>query len=442
MTVEKIISILLSFTILLQAWAIRRYTGTWIFPGAIMSSFWFLYTAVPLMLLIKQPINVGSVLYILLACFFFSLSSIVFDWQCAFKINSTFRRKKLDSDKFLKFVFYLLATSALVLVCVDGLQRGFIPSLSALDLLDTSNQLLADRYEAGGSISDLAGKVAILFMYTASSLGGLLMGPKSRRIIFTPIFAGQCSATLLIIVDGNKGVAVTVCLFGAAFYGEIAFGERKILDGKLLGELFFFGCFAAAALTFGFLARGVDLSSGVPAVIDSVLGYFTSYALSHLYAFSDWFSFFITGDSVMEYEQAQSTLGFYTLMSIFQLMGDSTEVVHGIYAEYYSAAGMRPGNIYTIFRGLISDFGLIGSLVYMFVVGLVVHLSFYLLLVSVRPYAHVAFFVYSVGFIYTSFIVSLLTWDSPHVSSLLMYLLLCLSALSFTDHNTGHCRHE
>ena len=156
--------------------------------------------------------------------------------------------------------------------------------------------------------------------------------------------------------------------------------------------------------------------------------YIASYSSGHLYAFSDWFShrYFETFSS-NNYEQLSLEGGFYTFMAFFKFFGDSRYVPMGIYDEFFEVPGLLQTNIFTVFRGLISDFGLFGSLIFAAFVGLVSNLVFYVLVSNKNSTIGMVFFIYSVGFLYQTYIVSSLSWLSIPVSFFLTIFILSLN---------------
>jgi hypothetical protein len=56
------------------------------------------------------------------------------------------------------------------------------------------------------------------------------------------------------------------------------------------------------------------------------------------------------------------------------------------------------------------DFGLIGTIIFAFMSGLIAHLFYYFLLKTRRPTISIAVFVFFVGAVYMSYIISILTW--------------------------------
>ena len=137
-----------------------------------------------------------------------------------------------------------------------------------------------------------------------------------------------------------------------------------------------------------------------------------SYAFGHLYAFSDWFTHYVGNPSANRYASESAGYGFYTFMTFFKAFGDTRHVPVGIYDEFFEYKDVLITNIYTIFRGLITDFGLIGTIVYMFVSGYVFHLAEPFLLVRRRPEGSVAMFILAVYYSYATFVISAFIWTT------------------------------
>jgi oligosaccharide repeat unit polymerase len=174
------------------------------------------------------------------------------------------------------------------------------------------------------------------------------------------------------------------------------------------------------AVIFSFLARVGD-------DIDLLLYYLSSYSSGHLFAFLDWFSDrYFHASRFSGYAQPQIQAGFYTFMGIFKALGDLREVPLGIYDEFYEIPGVLTTNIYTVFRGLISDFGIFGSLFFGLVAGFMANAIFFVMLWNRFSVIAIIAFVYMVGLIYQSYVVSSLTWISIPASALISMLLLLL----------------
>jgi hypothetical protein len=111
-------------------------------------------------------------------------------------------------------------------------------------------------------------------------------------------------------------------------------------------------------------------------------------------------------------------------MSFFRLFGDTREVPMGIYSEYFNIGNVLKSNIYTMYRGAISDFTLIGSLFFAAFIGFISSFSFYRLLFSNFNPVWISVFCMFMGLAYQSYIISSLIWMSlPFVFFLTVLLL-------------------
>jgi oligosaccharide repeat unit polymerase len=163
--------------------------------------------------------------------------------------------------------------------------------------------------------------------------------------------------------------------------------------------------------------------------MEQLLYYFASYSSGHVYAFSDWFSHVLGNPSIMEYFDDGPSYGFYTFMAIFKAFGSTREVPVGTFAEYYHYGALLETNVYTMFRGLILDFGIAGTVVFTFLSGWLFHLSFHAMLVRKRPAFNVAVFIFMVGYSFNSVFVSMLMWNSIYVSFALVTIILLANRL-------------
>ena len=85
---------------------------------------------------------------------------------------------------------------------------------------------------------------------------------------------------------------------------------------------------------------------------------FYSYAFGSPAAFNYWLS---------NLNEVTLEWGTNTFMSIFNLLGIKNRV-HGVYLESYSSTTLGT-NVYTAFRGLVLDFGVIGALLFILILG-------------------------------------------------------------------------
>jgi oligosaccharide repeat unit polymerase len=116
-------------------------------------------------------------------------------------------------------------------------------------------------------------------------------------------------------------------------------------------------------------------------------------------------------------------------MALFQLLGINIFEPPGVFDQYYSFGDLFTTNIYTMFRGLILDFGFIGSVLFMLATGFLLHWAFHSMLRNKRPVFTVAVFVFMMGYFYTSFIISVLIWSRIYVTFLLLWIVLRVNKL-------------
>jgi hypothetical protein len=98
----------------------------------------------------------------------------------------------------------------------------------------------------------------------------------------------------------------------------------------------------------------------------------------------------------------------------------------GIYDEFYAYGDYISGNLYTVFRGTITDFGLAGSLIFAFIVGSVCALNFWYLLGTKKSEFSIVFFIYFVAISYQTYIISTLTWLTISVVVAAQWIMLIL----------------
>ena len=113
-------------------------------------------------------------------------------------------------------------------------------------------------------------------------------------------------------------------------------------------------------------------------------------------------------------------------MAVFRLLGSKKYVPLGLYDDYFSHGDLLTSNIFTMYRGLIADFSLVGSVIFMGVTGFVFHLCFYVMLKRKSPVFTVAAFVLMVGYFAHSYLASVFMYNSPYAvfGSLWIVLLL------------------
>jgi oligosaccharide repeat unit polymerase len=175
-------------------------------------------------------------------------------------------------------------------------------------------------------------------------------------------------------------------------------------------------------LLLGFSARGVDVLDDGGAVFTTL----ASYTVTHPFAFSDWLSRYLGGESSLHYYDATAPAGYYTFTPLFNLLGIRVALPDGTYAEYFSQDEVLAGNIYTMYRGLIVDFGVGGSFVVMTLLGVVFGQIFRQCKSHAWAPLSAALYCFSFGFLQQSTLISFAMYRSFYVGIAILAILVAL----------------
>ncbi|WP_137923969.1 O-antigen polymerase [Cupriavidus sp. 2SB] len=418
---EKLLALMWSLLILGQATALRAWAGTWLVPGCIFGLFWFLYTFIPIIALWSVPMYSGGVLYILLACISFSLGGLLFPWRVGFKRKAEVGKNVDLGSPFMFKVFYFISVATVFSFIIDMGIQGATLLRAVTSPMEVAADMIGKRY-TDSLVPNVFAQVSIVFQYPSAILGGFLYTTRKPGARRWPILVmAFIPPVLAMILQGAKGniFLVLVLFWAATLICRINQGDRRLFSRKDIKRAMWIGAMLFGLVTIGFVARGLD-NYGTDTV-SSLQRLFASYAAAHMYAFSDWFHHLFSNNVGDTYtDNNLGGYGIYTFTMFARLMGNKTALPPGVYEEYFVYKEVLQTNIYTMFRGMINDFGLEGSIFVMLVAGILLHLSFWLFLVSRRPALTLSIYVHSIGFFYTSFIISLMIWNSIYASVLLV----------------------
>lgn len=426
----KAVNLFIASLFLVGAWCSRKGVGVWLNPASIVFLFWFLYTTFPLLAAFEAPVNPLALVYILMFCLAFAFSGLVFPWSKALALNE----RKLNAQFYFdgglySLIFHLLVVFAVFMILIGVIQQGITIDQMIENPISAGSLYAGKRY-SGEIVSSVYAQLGLQASYCTAILGGLIYGARSikggRRFILILSFI---PALLVMGIQSAKGLFFfSVFLFlGGVLVARIYNKNYTLIDLNGFRSLLACGLLVLPVIVASFLSRGIYQLDDLGQILSRLRYYLVSYSSVHLPAFSDWFSERFMGESIMNYKQDYLAGGFYTFMSFFQLAGDNREVPMGTYDEYYAYGEYVKGNLYTIFRGLINDFGLVGSIFFGFLLGLVCHLGYWRLLCKRESAFAIVFFIFFVAFIYQTYTVSSLTWLTlPFVFIIQWGLLSCL----------------
>jgi len=426
----KLLAIFLSFAIFLQSYCMKRKVGTYLFPPCIFSMAWFIFTIFPLLLLFQIPVNPLGIGYILICSLTFSLSALPFNWQKAYQLNTRKSQNdlRLFDSQFIKYCFFFSLILAIVFAMVDATKNGFDLYKMIFQVMETSNDY-ARRRNWGQLNYTLFGKLSIMFVYSSASMGGFLYYRETNKFIKNLLLILSFSPALYVMLTQSSKIVLFISIayfIGSNLLIKIIANDLNIFDKKLFIKIFSYALVLIIPIIISVISRGNLLLVGI-STTGLLMHSFNSYILGSFFAFSDFFANYLGFHSLIEYSHQYNYWGRYTFKPFYDAIGFETTFPLGTFGEQYKIINVINTNIYTIFRGLIYDFGIFGSIFFIFISGLVINGGFYKLMCDRENNFLGVFFITSIVFIFFSDLLSLFMARYTLPVFILLYLILKLN---------------
>jgi oligosaccharide repeat unit polymerase len=432
---DKLLAIAYSLLMLLLAGGIRVVAGTFLIPAGLFALAWFAFTLLPLVFLFSVPINSLAILYILAAVCVFSLSALPFDWQGGLRRNLTKSLPTAGFDSlFLKVVLYLSAMASASLSVVTMLINGFTIEQVMFDLLRTSGQYATVRGMVGLEYG-IIGILNTMFTYLCPVLGGLRALAPRRKWFFVVSMAP--SVFKMVIASSKLVFLVSLCFYlSGALIARIYAKQMSLPKVSGLPKMILGAAILIPLVLVSFVSRfaGFDLDN-LGAIADPLLYDVRSYTLGQTYAFADFFSHTIGYPCATFYNDDFHSYGSYTFFPILDMLGIGKDATL-IYEESGWYKDLFETNIFTFFRGLIDDFGVVGSLLFMLVFGTFAHAVTYRILTRARAWFALAVFNTIVVFILMGYLVSVFSARYAFLTAAVTWLLLNLNERLYRTNNS------
>jgi len=288
-------------------------------------------------------------------------------------------------------------------------------------------QFGADYIEARylGTVSATAFvAIGIIATYATAGLGGFLTSnTRSWAAGAAFIVVSFVPSALSLLVYGDKG-AFFLCLaflYGGLTAGWVAAGKTGILTrrGTLVSAL---GLFVLGPIMFAAIViKTVGKWHITAEILELMSRTANSYAFGSLYAFGDWFRNYTTGVAGSPYADPENPmLGFWTFLGIGERVRPDYPVPDGYFAEYFRIPGVLTTNIYTMFRGLIYDFGSVGGLLFMLALGYIMALAYRFALEGRFTAISYTALILMGGFTWSSYLLSIGSWATIYVTMALI----------------------
>jgi oligosaccharide repeat unit polymerase len=361
------VTVLAALALVALAILARQIERSWLSPGAFYAGFWAALTVVTLVLAPELPVSGAGLWWIVLSTFYVVLGSWI-----ALRLGG----RPAEASCRPTATQPALARTVAVLSGVGLLAPWFLlqsqgESLSVLfsasNLAQVGRDFSIARY-AGSYTPPISVNVCIVAIYAAAMLGGCLLGQSSasvrrRAVGLLPLIP---VAGVTLVETAKAPLYITLVLLASGFLitrsGSARLSWRALLlviavlafviPGSVLVNLNRYG---------GSVSNSLDVSQTTDRIHNEALG--------SLPAFTYWFDH---GAVLQQGQLAWGTSSFFGPSAILT----SKPRISGVYSDYVTFPSGLTSNVYTLYRGLIEDFSLPGSLVVLFLFGLLARLAY------------------------------------------------------------------
>lgn len=430
----KIFSIIISLGLLSIVLLAKSHVGTLLNPGSMFAGAWFLYTSVPLILIFNAPVNPLSILFILICSLFFAVPIFLFNWRKAF-ISFEKSKKRANflietQSTFLFVCLWICCLFGIIFSVWTMIINGWSINEMLFDTLATSGRFAAVRGNEGMEYG-VIGTLGVFFTYLTATIGGIVYGARfsnSKKLVYLGL--SFAPGVLTMVIQSSKLIFLISSLF---FVGSLVLIKIYKIKLNVFEFRFFKNCIISFLMVSpfilaSFLSRENDGNlDSLSATLNMLMYAFASYALGQIYAFSDFFAFYIGQPSISNYLIDYDNFGAYTFTSIHKLFGINKDFPPGLYLETGYYLDVFETNIFTIFRGMIYDFGIIGTLLVFLILGTISTFAFYGIL---RGYCRVfsnVIFVHITVFIFISYLFSVFMARYMYSNAIAFYIILILN---------------
>ena len=339
----------------------RIQAGKWIVPGALFSLYWTIAVCFSIILAPEDyPVSWISVFWISISVFSLGIGSIIgvkispvnkIALKLKNNIEDTIYKMK-NIGKTVTIFSFIGFIGTLFLMNSLGKNISIFFSLEAIQSLSAS---VSEARYVDGFKPPLIYNICLSFNYAGALLGGMLRALKSTKISYLPFVPILMST---IIMTTKAGILFSIFLWLAGLLAmRIKIGKLEI-EKKTIIQLSLSSTLITSIFIISSLLRySMESFSDLKFIYEKL----TVYYVGFLSGYSQWFD----GINLVYFEKG---FGSYTFAGLFDMLGIQTRG-QGIISNTVRVGNFET-NIYTVFRYIIQDFGLLGSLVFLFLIGL------------------------------------------------------------------------
>lgn len=306
-----------------------------------------------------------GILYILLCLYIFDLG---YSTRLAFIDSIINKNKRVFYNQNAKRVYFFVLLMSFIAFFYNIYSHGF-GRQNLVDLnsfMEFSNQSSVERY-SGDDESGFVLRVLGVNNYACAILGGMsyyLFEGRKRVISYLAliplVFGGLTAGAKMGIITGTFLWLIGLVVASQLMDKQTKFNLKKVLFIVVA----FFAFISLLIIVMMFRIGTFDVDT-----MYVVFGKAVSYILGHLPAFDLWFS---------SYEESLSELtgGGKTFFGITNTLG-LLKRENGIFTNSVEVSiDGDETNVYTIFRFFIEDFGIFGTIIFVFCMGIVCRLIY------------------------------------------------------------------
>ncbi|MBE0067691.1 O-antigen polymerase [Thermoanaerobacterium thermosaccharolyticum] len=368
--------LIITFILILLLIIEKILIKNWINPAYIMIAYWSIFI-VSAIIAFGTDFNWNylGLIWIIFAIIIFLFGQIIGSSFAKNKIlykASAVETNKILSNASSQFIFICIIIG-LLKVLIEVVANGFsVHMFFHINSLINMNTYMAQQRYYGGISYSIIMQIMLIFVYAAPLCGGysfVYAEKKSSRLLsfatFIPII-GE-----LLLTNGKAGMIGSAFLWFSGYF--VAYVEKykksPRICMKILVKVVVVIVFLFSLLYFSMLLRIGNFSIQTR---DLVTKKFLVYALGSIPAFDEWFSNYF-----YNYNPSYS-LGTYTFIGLFNLLGISLRK-QGVFSDIVVILNGYT-NVFTAFRGIILDYGMIGGLIFVMLFGIIAGYSFRIIL--------------------------------------------------------------
>lgn len=351
MTDSWLLSVLPLITLAALVWLVRLRSHSWFSPGALFAGLWLATLAPALLAASDFGLWAPGVVLIVLLVAMVTVPAILVE---RFELAAVRRQQTAPRPMrlgVLRAAVYLGSAAGVgaigVLLAVGG--RRLVDLALLRTWIDVGSEFSRARYVDDVSQPQFA-TILSVGSFLGSVVGGVLWtssrGVVDRLAAVTPVIIGMAYAALLTV---RAGILYPLTLFVSGAAAHLVY-QRRPLQRLLQPRVLIVAALVPAGLAAAFVALqlsrgGLDDLSRLPEMFAKL----RVYAFGEVPAFTLW-----ARDHWLLSEPPR--LGQRTFSGVFDLLG-LHERERGGFSDFITLATGDQVNVYTLFRGLLEDFG-------------------------------------------------------------------------------------